>query len=85
MPKDIAESRRLDKENVNTLWWDFLCKEMKEVQIYYEEYDNEVVKLKDFHKIDCQIIFDVKMGNNFQSKAPLAAGGHTTKAPSSIT
>ena len=64
MPKDIAEPRRLEKENVNTLSWDLICKEMKEVQIYFEEYNDEVLKLKGFHKIYCQIIFDVNKGKN---------------------
>ena len=58
---------------------------MKEVPIYFEEYDDEVVKLKYFHKIDCQIIFDIKMCDNFRQKSRLVAGGHTTEAPSSIT
>ena len=74
MPKDIAESIRLDKENVNTLWWDFICNDMKEVQIYFEEYNDEVVKLKVLHKIDCQMIFDVNMGEHFRRKARLVAG-----------
>ena len=85
MLKDIADSRRLDKENVNTLWWDLICKEMKEVQIYFEEYNDEVVKLRGFHKVYCQIIFDFKKGKSIRCKASLLAGGHTTKAASSIT
>ena len=85
MPKDIAEPRRLDKENVNTLSWDLICKEMKEVQIYFEEYNDEVVKLRGFHKIYCKIIFDFKKGKNIRCKARLLAGGHTTEAASSIT
>ena len=58
---------------------------MKEVQIYLEEYNDEVVKLKGFHKIDCKMLFYIKMGKNFRCKARLVAGGHTTEEPSSIT
>ena len=85
MPKYIAESRHIYKDNGNALWWDLICKEMKEDQIYFEEYNDEVVKLKGFHKIDCNMIFDINMGKNFWCKARLVAGGHTTEAPSSIT
>ena len=43
-------------------------KEMKNVQIAFESYDgdiNDLVKDQGFTKIDCHIIFDVKMGENF--------------------
>jgi len=85
IPKDVEEAKRLDKENGNTLWWDAICKEIKNVRIAFEEYDNDISKLKDHQKINCHIIFDVKMGKNFRRKARLVAGGHVTKAPASIT
>ena len=53
---------------------------MKEVHIDFEDYDEEVVKLKGFQKIYCYMIFDVNMGKNFQCKAHLVAGVHTTEA-----
>ena len=62
IPKDVEEAKRLDKENGNTLWWDAICKEMKNVRIAFEEYDDDISKLKDHQKINCHIIFDVKMG-----------------------
>ena len=58
---------------------------MKEVHIDFEEYNDEVVKIKGFQKIDCHMIFDVIMGDNIQRKARLVSGGTTTEAPSSIT
>ena len=67
------------------MWWDLICKDMKEVQIYCEEYSYEFVELKVFHKIDCQMIFDVKTVNNSRHKAILVSVGHTIEAPSSIT
>ena len=35
-------------------------------------------------KIPCHMIFDIKM-EDFRRKARLAAGGHMTKAPATIT
>ena len=62
-----------------------MCKDMKEVCIYFEEYYEEVMKLKGFQKIDCHMIFDVNMGDNFRRKARLVAGGNTTEALLSMT
>ena len=31
VPKSVAEAKRLDEANSDTLWWDAICKEMKNV------------------------------------------------------
>ena len=80
MPKDVAEYRRIDKDKVNTLQWESIFKEMKEVHIDIQEYDDEVVKIKGFQEINCNMIFDVNMGDNFRRKAHLVAGVHTNEA-----
>ena len=87
MPKTVQEAIKLDQENGDTLWWDSILKEMKNVRIAFELYDGdmEVLKKKGFTKINCHIIFDIKMGENFRRKARLVAGGHMTNTPSSIT
>ena len=38
-----------------------------------------------YTKIDCHLIFDVKLGENFRRKARFVAGGHVTDVPSSLT
>jgi hypothetical protein len=38
VPKTVAEAIALDKENGNTLWWDAICKEMKNVRVAFEEF-----------------------------------------------
>ena len=87
MPKTVEEAIKLDQENGDTLWWDAILKEMKNVRVAFEVYDGdmEVLKKKGFTKINCHIIFDIKMGENFCRKACLVAGGHMTQAPTSIT
>ena len=64
IPKSVAEALRLDKENGNTLWWDAICQEMANVRIAFEEYDGEGTPTG-FAKINCHIIFDVKLGENY--------------------
>ena len=38
-----------------------------------------------YQKVNCHMIFDVKMGENFRRKARMVAGGHTTEAPATLT
>ena len=85
LPKSVEEARRLDIENGDTLWWDSICKEMKNVRIAFEEYDSDVSTLVGYQKLDCHMIFDVKMGENFRRKARMVAGDHKTATPSSLT
>ena len=87
VPRNVKEAKELDIENGNTLWWDAICKEMRNVLIAFEEYDGSTDDLdkSGYTGIKCHMIFDIKMGENFRRKARLVAGGHMTKTPSSIT
>ena len=60
-------------------------KEMKNVRPAFEIYEGDVSKLIGYQRIRCHVIWDIKLGENFRRKARLAAGGHTTETPSSIT
>ena len=84
IPKSVEEARAIDRENGNTLWWDAICEEMKNVRIAFEEFQGTGVPVG-HKKIDCHMIFDVKLGENYRRKARLVAGGHKTEAPASIT
>ena len=93
IPKDVKAAIAEDACNGNTLWWDGICKEMKNVRIAFELFDESLsneeaikeLKRKGYQQIDCHIIFDVKMGENFRRKARMVAGGHKTSTPSSLT
>jgi hypothetical protein len=86
IPKDAEEAKRLDRENGDTLWWDAICKEMKNVRIAFEEFEGDISDLPSFYqKINCHLIFDIKFGENFRRKARMVAGGHMTSTPSSLT
>ena len=66
MPKTVEEALKLDKENGNTLWYDAITKEMKNVRIAFEEWkgkENEISPR--YHNIKCHIIFKIKLSENF--------------------
>ena len=85
IPKTVQEALQLDKENGNTLWWDAICQEMKNVRVAFEVYEGDTKDLVGYQKIDCHMIFDIKMGENFRRKARMVGGGHQTTTPSTLT
>ena len=41
IPKTVKEAKRLDEQNGNTLWWDAICKEMKNVRVAFEVFEGK--------------------------------------------
>ena len=60
------------------------CDEMATVRVAFEEIVEGGIP-RGYTHIDCHMIFDVKLGENYRRKARFVAGGHKTGAPSSIT
>ena len=60
-------------------------KEMKNVRVAFEIYEGKIADLVGYQKVNCHIVWDVKLGENFRRKARLVAGGHTTDTPSTLT
>jgi hypothetical protein len=86
IPKNALEARALDLENGDTLWWDAICKEMRNVRPAFEVWDKDRNEIPvGYQEVKCHLIFDVKMGENFRRKARFVAGGHTTDVPSVLT
>jgi Reverse transcriptase (RNA-dependent DNA polymerase) len=86
IPKTVAEARAFDLENGDTLWWDAICKEMKNVRPAFEAWEGDLSEMPiGYQEVKCHLIFDVKMGENFRRKARFVAGGHTTEVPSTLT
>jgi hypothetical protein len=83
LPKTVAEALALDKEEGNTLWYDAIQKEMKNVQIAFKFLERDEKAPVRYKEIPCHIIFDVKM--DFTQKARFVAGGHKTDPPTSLT
>ena len=86
IPKSVDEAIAIDRENGNTLWWDAICKEMKNVRIAFEELEGGRDSIPPgYQEIKCHMIFDIKLGENYRRKARMVAGGHMTETPASIT
>ena len=87
IPKSVQEAKEIDAANRNTLWWNAICTEMRNVRVAFEEYDGDIGELtkKGYKELGMHLVFDVKIGENFSRKACLVAEGHKTSTPSSIT
>ena len=48
VPKTVEEENRLDQQNVNHLWWEAICKDMKIFRIDFNIFDGEVNDLKGY-------------------------------------
>ena len=82
----ILQVQQIDAKCGNTLWWDAICKEMKNVRPDFEVLEGDVHQLPSgSYEIKCYMIFDVKIVENFRRKARLVAGSHTTDAPATLT
>ena len=79
IPKVVKEAKRFDQENGDTLWWEAICNEMRNVRPAVEVWEKEVEHIPPgYQQIKCHMIFDVKMGENFRRKAMFVTGWHTT-------
>ena len=84
LPKTVAEAYALDKKNCNTYWADAIVKEMRDARIACKTLENSEHVPIGYQRINCHMIFDVKI-EDFRQKARLVAGGHTTKVPACVT
>ena len=86
IPKLVEEAKKIDEQNGDTLWWDAICKEMKNVRPTFEVFEGREDDIpKDYQFMRCHMIFDIKFGENFRCKARLVAGGHMTDTPNTLT
>ena len=86
IPKYVEEAKKVDIQNGNTLWWDAICKEMRNVRPAFEVFEGTKDQLLvGYQFMKCHMIFDVKFGENFRRKARLVAGGHMTETPATLT
>ena len=86
IPKSVGEAQAIDAENGDTLWWDAIVKEMKNVRPAFEIWEKPESGLPvGYQKIKCHFIYDIKMGENFRRKARLVANGNETETPPTLT
>ena len=86
IPKSVEEAKKIDEQNGDTLWWDAICKEMKNVRPAFEVFEGREDDMpKDYQFMRCHMIFNIKFRENFRRKARLEAGGHMTDTPNTLT
>ena len=86
IPKSVIQARQIDAKCGITLWWDAICKEMKNVRLAFEVFEGGTDQLPGgYQEIKCHMIFNVKIGENFCRIAQLVVGGHTTETPATLT
>ena len=62
IPNSVKRAKETDEFNQNTLWWDAIIKDMKNIRTAFEEWEGKASKIDAAHqKITCHMIFDVKM------------------------
>ena len=84
VPTSVADAIRIDRKNGNTLWQDAIKAEMDTVSVAFRVLEEDEVIPPGYQRIDCHLIFTVKM-ENFKRKARYVAGGHRTEAPATLT
>jgi hypothetical protein len=77
IPHCVEEAHAIDKEHGDTRWADAINKEMKNnVMVAFNLIGKGApIPPVGYQKIDCYMIFDIKM-DNFAYKARMVAGGH---------
>ena len=86
IPKLVKEAKKIVEQNGDTLWWETICKEMKNICpdfLVFEGREDDIPKYYQF--MWCHMIFDMKFGENFRRKKRLVAGGHMTDTPNTLT
>ena len=75
-----------DCENGNTLWWDAMCQDAKNICLTFEPWDKQEGDIPPgYQETKCHLIFDINMGYNFLRKYRFVAGGHMTETPAKLT
>ena len=83
IPSSVEEALAIDMELSNTLWFDAIMKEMKNVRVAFEILPNGTKPPPNYNHVNLMMIFDVKM--DFSRKARLVARGDMTDTPPTLT
>ena len=83
VPNSVEEAQALEEENKNSLWQDFIDKELKNVIIAFKLLDDGSSPSVGSKEIPRHIVFDAKF--DLTRKARLVAGGHRHKEVPSYT
>ena len=81
--RTVEEALVIDKDNKNTLWYDAIMKEMKNVRVAFEAKEQGTPPPPGYKHVALMMIFDIKM--DFTRKARLVARGDQTETPTTLT
>ena len=84
VPKSVYQAYALYKNYSNTLWEDYITKEMKCVSPIFRKLDSGEIVPIGYYRVKCHIIFGVKM-EYFRCKDSLVEGENLTDPLSIIT
>ena len=69
IPKSVEEVKKVDDQNGNTLWWDAICKEMRNVLPAFEVFEGTKDQLPvGYQFMKCHMNFDIKFEETFVAK-----------------
>ena len=74
----MQEAYKLDKETNSQIWTNAIDKEMKDVRVAFQPFDDGEPIPIGYKFVRCHMIFDVKM-EDFRRKARLVFGVHITE------
>ena len=83
LPHSVEEALRIDEETGTDFWRMAIEKEMKNVMPGFEFHDDDKMPV-DYKKIQCHMVFDVKIGD-LTRKARFCANGNETDPPKEST
>ena len=84
IPASVKDALEIDKKNGNTYWANAIATEMKNARDAFKILPDGTKAPNGYQRINCHMVFDVKM-EDFRQKARLVARGHMTEAPPTIT
>ena len=80
VPKSVEQAVQFDKENGNTLWWNAICQEMKNVRNAFEIFEGEVKDIPiGYQKVDCHMILILIWGRYFSARHVWSPAGTQLK------
>ena len=86
VPNNKKQTIEFDRETGNTLWWDTMSQNMKNIRPTFEPWEKPEGDIPPgYQEIKCHLIFDIKMGEKFCQKSRFVAGGHMTETPTTLT
>ena len=76
MPKSVKKAQEIDTQNGNTLWMDSIRLEMTNNRVAFETYKGDVNDFVGYEEITGNLIYDVKLAENFRHKTLFVVNGH---------